>query len=307
MKKYELGYGVIVPMVTPVTPQNEIDLSGVSNLVEHIISGGAAPFILGTTGESASIAEEDRIGFVKKMVEVSGERSYTYAGISSPSLKTSIHAAHQYFDLGVDAVVAHPPAYYQLSDDQLLNYYETLVESIPGPLIIYNITSVTHISIPVKIIDKLSYHENIIGIKDSERDIERFDSSLKLWANRADFAHLVGWGAQMADSLKKGSDGLVPSTGNVTPKEYVDMMAAAEAGDDNKLNELQVFFNQLGAVYQKNRTLGESLAALKVMLHELELCDTYMMPPLTQLKPEDQERVRSEMKKFDLKKLLKAE
>jgi dihydrodipicolinate synthase/N-acetylneuraminate lyase len=301
MDNYKLGHGVIVPMVTPVTANHEIDLAGVSNLINHIITGGAAPFILGTTGESASIAEDDRSGFVKKMVDVAGGRSHTYAGVSSPSLKTSVHSAKQYFDLGVDAVVAHPPAYYPLSDDQLFNYFETLADAIPGPLIIYNITSVTHISIPVKIIDKLSHHKKIIGVKDSERDLERFETSIKLWANRNDFVHLVGWGTQMADSLKKGSNGLVPSTGNVTPKEYVDMMHAAESGDDLKLNELQVFFNELGAVYQKNRSLGDSLAALKVMLNELGLCDTYMMPPLNRLDPEDENRIRSEMKIFDLK------
>ncbi len=300
MNKTKLGQGVVVPMVTPITADHEIDLDGVTNLIEHIISAGAAPFILGTTGESASIAEDDRLVFVKKMVEVANGRSFTYAGVSSPCLKTSVHGANQYFDVGVDAVVAHPPAYYQLSDDQLLNYFETLANSISGPVILYNITSVTHISIPVSIIDKLSHHPKIIGLKDSERDINRFEEALRLWANRDDFTHLVGWGAQMANGLKLGSDGLVPSTGNLTPREYVDMMTAAQENDQARLDELQNLLSDIGAIYQKNRSLGDSLAALKVMLKQFNLCDTYMMPPLNQLGEAEEEKIISEMKLMNL-------
>ncbi len=307
MRKDELGKGVIVPMITPLTSELNVDNRGVSNLIEHIISGGAAPFILGTTGESASIPESDRPGFVQQMVEVAQGRANTYAGISSPSFKTSVEAARHYFDLGVDAVVAHPPAYYPLSEDQLQKYFEMLLENIPGPLILYNITSVTHVSIPVKMIEKLSYHEKLIGVKDSERDLSRMESSLQLWSERDDFTYLVGWGAQMANGLKKGSDGLVPSTGNVTPKEYVEMMAAAETGDDKRLYELQELMGDISAIYQKNRGLGDSLAALKVMLRAMDICEIYMMPPLSNMNESEQSTIISQMQKYNLTTLQETE
>ena len=300
MHKPQLGRGVITPMITPMTETGKIDLESAAKIVDHLISGGTAPFILGTTGESASIPEFARPAFVQTMVNTTAGRSLTYAGISSPSFQTSVIAAEKYFDLGVDAVVAHPPSYFPLDGDQLLNYFETLANTIPGPLILYNITSVTHVSIPLSVIDQLSHHEKIIAIKDSERDLERLHESLKLWSAREDFSHLIGWGAQMANGLLKGSHGLVPSTGNLTPKMYSDLFSAAAANDENELSRLQNLTGEISAIYQKDRTLGQSLAALKVMMHSLELCDPHVALPLQRLGLEEEQIILELMSRYDL-------
>jgi 4-hydroxy-tetrahydrodipicolinate synthase len=300
MLQKETGRGVIIPMVTPFKENGHIDLEAVQKIVDYLIVGGTAPFILGTTGESASIPEKFRPDFVKTMVETASSRVKTYAGISSPSFQTSVDAACRYFDLGVDAVVAHPPSYYPLTDDQLKKYFENLADNIPGPLILYNIPVVTHISIPIDVLDQLSHHDKIIGIKDSERDMERFNRSLELWADRDDFYHLVGWGTQMANGLIKGSAGLVPSTGNLVPKIYRDMMDAFRNGDHQKLEELQNLTDAIGEIYQKGRTLNLSLPALKVMMNALQLCDPYVLPPLAMLAEDDIKQILEAMKKYGL-------
>jgi 4-hydroxy-tetrahydrodipicolinate synthase len=298
MLQSETGRGVIVPMITPFTENGKIDLSAVEKIVEYLISAGTAPFILGTTGESASIPDKYRPDFVKTMVKTASGRAKTYAGISSPSFETSVEAAIQYFELGVDAVVAHPPSYYPLSGEILLRYYVKLANSIPGPLILYNIPIVTHVSIPVAVLDQLSHHEKIIGIKDSERDIERFNQSLELWATREDFVHLVGWGAQMANGLRQGSAGLVPSTGNLVPKMYKEMLDAAKDGNDKNLEELQQLTDKISAIYQKDRTLNQSLPALKMMMKVLDLCEPYVLPPLEMCNEKEKEDIIKLMEEF---------
>jgi 4-hydroxy-tetrahydrodipicolinate synthase len=300
MSEKKLGRGVIVPMVTPFRENGKIDLEATDKIINHLIFGGSAPFILGTTGESASIAETERSAFVETMVKAAAGRTFTYAGVSATSLQTSVEAARQYFDLGVDAVVAHPPSYYPLSDSQMLNYFEMLVESIPGPLIVYNITSVTHVSISLSVLDELSFHERIIGIKDSERDIDRLYQSLKKWADREDFAHLVGWGSQMANGLRRGSDGLVPSTGNITPKLYQDMMEAFESKNNQELDRLQILTDEVSAVYQKDRNLSQSLPALKVMMAAMNLCLPYVLPPLQRLGAEEERLISDKIKVLNL-------
>ena len=301
MNKQQLGRGVITPMITPMTNRGQIDLDSAAKIIDHLINGGSAPFILGTTGESASIAEFERPAFVQTMINVASARSMTYAGISSPSFYTSVQAAEKYFELGVDAVVAHPPSYYPLTADQLLNYYETLANTISGPLILYNIPSVTHVSIPLSIVDQLSHHEKIIALKDSERDLERLHDSLQLWTEREDFSHLLGWGAQMATGLLKGSHGLVPSTGNLVPKMYSDMYIAALKQDEEEVNHLQELTNQISAIYQKDRTLGQSLAALKVMMYGIDLCEPYVALPLKRLGIEEEQLILEQMRKYDFK------
>ncbi|RRN76531.1 dihydrodipicolinate synthase family protein, partial [Pseudoxanthomonas sp. SGD-10] len=159
-------------------------------------------------------------------------------------------------------------------------YFLQLADAVPGPLIIYNIPATTHMSIPVSLLDELSYHDNIVGVKDSERSEKRLDESLQLWKDREDFSHFLGWAGKSAYALINGSDGVVPSTGNAVPAIYYEMCKAVLNGDEKKAYYYQHQSDVLGNLYQNNRSLGESLWALKVLMKELGLCDTHMMPPL---------------------------
>src|SRR5688500_20096489 len=103
-------------------------------------------------------------------------------------------------------------------------YLETLADAIALPLVIYNIPATTHMSIPLNLIDELSHHPNVIATKDSERSEERLKQSLELWKDRNDFSHFLGWAAKSAEALINGSDGLIPSTGNLVPEVYSEMV-----------------------------------------------------------------------------------
>jgi dihydrodipicolinate synthase/N-acetylneuraminate lyase len=276
-KKYR---GTIVPAVTPLNADFSLDVGAVERMLTFLHEHGAVPFILGTTGEAPSLP-----GAVKQMyIRLAGRLKRTgemlYAGISSNCLYDSVDWAHRAFDEGADVVVATLPSYYPLTADQMRKYFEQLADSVAGPLMIYNIPATTHLSIPLEIIDELSHHPNIVGTKDSERNEERLRESLRLWAGREDFSHFLGWIAKAGEALLLGTDGLVPSTANFAPGIYAEMTRAAVDGDMDKVTRLQQVSDQLGASYQAGVTLGESLAALKLIMHREGLCQPYMMPPL---------------------------
>ena len=107
-KKY---HGVVVPMVTPFTDKGEIDIPAAKRVTEHIVAGGASAFVLGTTGEAASVPQHGRAEFVEATVKQTAGRMLTYAGIASNCFKTSDDAGNRYFDLGVDAVLDSAPAF----------------------------------------------------------------------------------------------------------------------------------------------------------------------------------------------------
>ena len=299
MSQTILGRGVIVPMVTPVWKDGDLDIDSIERIIEYLIEAGTAPFIMGTTGESASIPEKKRPVFVKTVVGFVSGRVKTYAGISSPCFQASVEAANSYFDLGIDAVVAHPPNYFPLEGDQILRYYEKLADQIPGPLLLYNNPIVTHFSIPIAVIDQLSHHERIIGVKDSEQDIERLNQSLNLWSERFDFFHLLGWGTTMAYGLLRGSAGLVPSSGNLVPKMHVEMIETAQSGDNHKLEELQKRTDNLLEIYLKNKTVSQALPALKVMMNALNLCEAYVLPPLEMLNGDEKYQILKKMENLN--------
>ena len=277
--------GIIVPAVTPLTPSFDIDTAAVEKIFNSFYEHNASPFILGTTGESASLSIKQKQDYVQAAAEHKKDGSVLYAGISSNVIPESIEFAKYCADNGVDAVAATLPSYYALSESQMKKYFEQLAEAIPLPLIVYNIPSTTHMSIPLHLIDELSHHPNIIATKDSERSEERLQESLRLWKDRQDFGHFLGWAAKSADALFGGSDGLIPSTANLFPGIYERMMQAVAAGNKELANEMQAQSDAGGNLYQSGRTLGESLWALKVLMSERDLCQPIVMPPL---QPQDE-------------------
>ncbi|GAB3917529.1 dihydrodipicolinate synthase family protein [Larkinella terrae] len=289
-KKYR---GVVVPLVTPLTEAFRLDEAAVERIVANLQANGAMPFVLGTTGEATSLPLSVKKAYVKKAARLKTADTVLYAGISSNCLEESVEFANYCFDLGVDAVAATLPCYYTLSESQMKRYFEQLADRLNGPLIMYNILATTRMSIPVAVIDDLSYHPAIVGIKDSERNADRLTESLNLWANRPDFSHFMGWAARSADALLAGSDGLVPSTGNLIPVIYRDMLKAVEEGDSEKAFYHQNQSDVFGHLYQSGRTLGESLWALKVLMQEYGFCGTTVMPPLQALSKSEETQLKT--------------
>lgn len=294
-KQYQ---GVIVPMVTPFKDDGKIDIPAAERIVSYLIENNTFPFILGTTGESVSIPNEERVPFVKSVVKIVNGRKMIYAGIGGLCVDDSIRAGRAYLDSGVGAVVAHLPGYYQLTPDQMKIYFEKLADAVDGPVMIYNITSTTHMSIPIDVIKYLSEHPNIIGIKDSERDQNRLELLVTYCSSRDDFSHVIGWGAKSMYALSTGSDGLVPSTGNVVPGLFGELYEAVRRENMSEAEALQQLTDKIAAIYQQGKTLGQSLAALKVMMEEKGLCGPHMLPPLTRLSQKEEQEIREAVRRI---------
>jgi dihydrodipicolinate synthase/N-acetylneuraminate lyase len=288
-KKYR---GVVIPAVTPLTGDYQLDHAAVERIFESFRKRKVYPFILGTTGEASSLVFSLKIELLKLAGKLKQTGDTLYTGISSNVLLESVALAKHSFDNGADVVVATLPSYYALSESSMLRYFEQLADAVPGPLMIYNIPATTHMSVPLHIVDQLSHHENIVGLKDSERNDDRLNQAIQLWKDRKDFSHFLGWAARSADALLAGSDGLVPSTGNFHPGLYHRLYEAALNDDAGKSNQLQRLSDQLGSLYQEGKSLGESLWALKVIMKELAMCETVVMPPLYAMSKEEEFRIR---------------
>ena len=285
-------HGVVVPMITPVTDKGELDETAARRVIDHMIAGGVdGIFVLGTTGESMSTPYALRNRLVSMLVEHVAGRAQTYAGISNNILSHSVEAAQLYASLGVDALVAHPPFYYPLTPDELLEYYTALADRMPGPLLLYNMPATTRISIPLDVVEKLSRHPNVRGLKDSERDAERQQAGVEMAAGRDDFVFFTGVAAYATQALKWGADGAVPSSGNLVPALCSAIYAYARAGGWAQAEEAQRKSDAVAAAYQEGRTLGQSLAGLKYVMSLQGLCEPAMLPPLRALPADERRRV----------------
>ncbi len=279
-KKYS---GLVVPMVTPLA-EGRVDRDAVCRIVEHLIAGGTAGvFVLGTTGEGPSIPAEQKQELVEIMVRQTRRRAVTYAGISDNCFDHSVRAARTYLALGVDAVVAHVPWYYPLEDREIRRYFQALADAIDGPLLLYNIPKTTHVSLSIETVEELSRHPCIVGLKDSADDPVRMEQMVKRLAPQDDFCYLLGCAKWSAKALLLGADGIVPSSANLVPHLYRQLCEQARCGNQTAAMELQEQTDQISLLYQKNRSLGQSLAALKLMMSLAGFCRPEMSRPLEPL------------------------
>lgn len=302
MKTLNKYHGVVVPMVTPITKNNEIDIDAVKRIINNFAQYNVSALIMGTTGEGNSVSVESGVKMIKAASEAAAGRITIYAGLAGNCISEQYDAAEKFIEAGADVIAATLPCYYSLTPKQMYEYYKNLADTLTAPLMLYNITITTHMSIPLDVIEKLSHHPNIVGLKDSENNIQRMEEALTLFSDREDFAYFCGCAANSAKALSLGADGIVPSVGNYLPKIYNDLFEAGISGNTEIADDLQAKTIEIGKINTDNLTLGESLAGLKVIMKMYGLCETYMLPPLTELEEKNviniQNKVRDIINKY---------
>ena len=296
-KKY---CGVIAPLVTPVTKSGQIDEDSVERLIDYVIDADNYPFILGTTGEIAYNSQSNREKLAQIAVRQVNGRKTLFAGITSNCIESTIETAKIFAEFGVDVFVVHLPYFLPLTHEQMQNYFENIANSSPKPIMIYNITSITHMSIPVEVIEKLSYHPNIVGLKDSERDWERHQRMTDLFRDREDFVLFIGWTNKSSESILMGFDGIIPNTANIIPKLFHSLYKAASIGDTKKAFKFQEKSEELSELVQNNRTMTRTIPELKAIMNHLNICSPFVLPPLEELEAQKAEKLVSDFKSLDL-------
>jgi len=297
--KTELKYqGAVVPMVTPVTAAGAFDEAAAERLVDFLVAGSVAGvFVLGTTGEGAAVPRAARQRLVELTVARVNHRALVYAGINEPHPE-NISTGNAFLRAGADVIVARPPVSHPV--DQLLPWYRALLDGLEGPLIIYNIPTTTNVSIPLDVIESLLGHPRLAGMKDSENNPGRHQELLRRFGGRPDFSIFVGVGALMENGLKLGAVGIVPSVGNLIPEVCQGLCASAQRGDWAASAKQFSRMNTVAALYQKGRTLNESLAALKAAVSCRGLCAPHMLPPLQPISEAELASVRDQMSQLQL-------
>lgn len=293
--------GAVVPLVTPATDAGQIDFAALDRLIETQIAGGVEGIlILGTTGEGPCVPQALRRPLVEHAVRTARKRILVYANVAENSLADAIASMKEYFAAGADAVAALPPFYYPPQPAELAGWFRALLAAAPGPVVIYNIPLTTHVSIPLDVIGELIGHPKLVGIKDSENDPKRHEELLKRFGGRKDFSIFIGVGALMAQGLKQGADGIVPSSGNLIPKDCQQQVESARSKDWPAVDAGAARQSEVTAAYQKGRTLAQSLAALKGLLHHRGICSPYVFSPLLPVSPSELAELLAGLTKLNL-------
>lgn len=289
----------IVPLLTPVTADHQIDEPAVARIIGHILDGGCQGLMVcGTTGEFASMSVAMRLRLVELAVSAARGRAVIFGGIGDNSPAHSLTLAQGFLAAGVDAVVANLPSYYPLTPEMIERYFADLADGINGPVYLYNIPQTTRQSIPLDVIGRLSQHPRIAGIKDSEPDGARQEELCRMFAGRPDFAVFCGSVPFTSRAMRAGADGFVPGAGNFVPALTRRLMDLEVAGDEEGADAVQFKINAINAIYQKGRIISQVFGALKAVMEIQGLCSRHVFPPLLPVGDAEVEQLRAQLREL---------
>jgi 4-hydroxy-tetrahydrodipicolinate synthase len=287
--------GAVVPMITPITAAGGLDVTALDRIVSALLAGGVEGiFVLGTTGEGVNVPKPLRKLLIEQTVARVKNRILVYAGLGDIQ-SGDVSEANEFFRIGADAVVVHPPISNPVPAGELYGWYRALLDQLDGPVILYNMPPTTGVSIPLDAIEKLVSHPRVVGIKDSENNPKRLEELLRRCGGRSGFSIFVGVGALMQQGLRLGANGIVPSVGNLIPDVCQNLYLSARRGDWSRAENYFSQMNEVSALYQKGRTLNESLSVLKAAAHCRGLCEPHVLPPLLPLSASAMEKLRTQM------------
>ena len=268
-------------MVTPLKGQDELDITGLEKLINHMINGGIhGLFVLGTTGEAQSLSYHLRYSLAELAIKFVGGRIPVLVGVSDTSYVESLNLAKHAEQCGASAVVATPPYYYTPNQQELTNYYLSLAENSPLPLFLYNMPSHTKVNISVETVLNLSDHENIIGLKDSSGNLLYFQEVVRALKRKEKFSILIGPEEMLMQSILTGGNGGVNGGANMFPKLYVKMYEAAINREIDLMAELQEIILKISSnIYTIGHSGGGYLPGLKTALSYLGICKNVMALP----------------------------
>lgn len=287
-------FGVIPPMVTPLTPDGSLDVRGVERLVEHIVAGGVhGLFLLGTTGEAPDLPYEVRRELVERACRQVAGRIPVLVGITDTVFSESLKLAKFAKSCGASALVAAPPYYFAAGQPELVDYYTRLADGVPLPLCLYNMPSQVKVMIEVKTVVELAKHPNVAGLKDSSGNIGYFNACRYHLRDRKDFAILIGPEEAMGEVVLMGASGGVAGGANLFPRTFVDIYDAAVAKDVDRVRELQERIMRVSSlIYGVGHHNSSFVKGVKCALSLMGICSDAMAAPREPFNAADRETIR---------------
>jgi dihydrodipicolinate synthase/N-acetylneuraminate lyase len=288
-------HGIIPPVVTPLTPNGQLDEPGLAKLIEHLIEGGVhGMFMLGTTGEAPSLAGVLQRQVIASITRLVKGRVPVLIGISHTSLSESVALARCAADAGCHAVVAAAPYYLPLDQGELAGYFRQLATQVPLPLMLYNFPLLTKVVFEPETVRVLLDEQNIVGIKDSSGDLDYFAKIVEVAKGRHRFSLLAGKEGNLHEVIALGGHGGVTGGANIHPRLFVDFYEAAMAKDSKKIAEYSALVNQLGQIYPvAGNRFSAGIAGIKTTLELLGICGGDVAPPIQPVTAEQKKRIQA--------------
>ena len=229
--------GACTALVTPFL-DGKVNYPMAEQLLRRQIEAGVKAIVLaGTTGESPTLSDDEKIELFRRSKEYVGNSCTIIAGTGSNSTAHSVELSKAAEEAGADALLVVSPYYNKATPDGLFAHYLSIAHAVSIPIIIYNVPSRTGVDIPVSVYSRLSKIPNIAGVKEASTNITKIarirsecDPDFCIWSGNDDMTVPI---------MSLGGQGVISVLSNVCPVETVAMAEAALAGDFDTAAALQ--------------------------------------------------------------------
>jgi len=289
--------GVLPALATPLTRDGAVDESAIRRLIEHVLAGGVDGLLpLGSTGETASLDETARRQVLAAVMKAAAGRVPVICGVAQSQFASARADVKAAAELGAIAALVAPPYYYPIDQATVLAFYRKLAAGSPLPILVYNIPQNTKVVIEPATLATLAHEGSVVGIKDSSRDFDYFESVCVAMRDLPEFRIFTGSDSMLFAALAMGGSGTICATANVAPGWVVRLFDAFERGDWAGARGHQDSIIQLASAIRA----GVFPAGIKAALHLQGVCDPWPAAPVAALDEPAVGRLRESLAKWDL-------
>ena len=288
--------GAGVAIITPFHEDGSVNYNKLEELIDFQCNNGTDSIVIcGTTGESATLSEEEHVECIKKAVEFTKGRVPVVAGTGSNSTQTAIELSVAAVEAGADGLLVVTPYYNKATQAGLVQHYTAIAEAAKAPIIMYSVASRTGVNIaPETAATLVKNVDNIVGIKEASGNISQIAKIMNLTDGKIDL--YSGNDDQIVPIMSLGGIGVISVLSNVAPQQTHDICAKWFAGDIKGSTELQLkaiplidaLFSEVNPIPVKKAVnlMGYEVGGLRM--------------PLTELTKPNEEKLVKAMKEFGI-------
>ncbi|MCC6545124.1 MAG: 4-hydroxy-tetrahydrodipicolinate synthase [Nitrospirae bacterium] len=287
--------GSFVAIITPFR-NGKIDEKAYSDLIEfHVANGTDGIVPCGTTGESATLSNDEHNRLVRITVEAAAGRVPVIAGTGSNSTDEAIYFTKYAKECGADAALLITPYYNKPTQEGLYRHFRAIAEEVDIPIILYNVPGRTGVNMFPSTVARLAEEiENIVSIKEASGSMTQICEIYRLCGERLSI--LSGEDAINFPVLASGGKGMISVTANIVPKEMGDMWDAFKSGDMARARQIHYSIFDLHQIM----FVETNPIPVKTALAMMNKCSEEMRLPLCPIADGNRDRLRESLNRYGL-------
>jgi len=287
--------GSMVALITPMLEDGSLDENSLRRLVDFQVAQGTDAIVaVGTTGESATLDEEEHCRVIQQVVEHAAGRIPVIAGTGANSTSEAITLTRCAQAAGADACLLVTPYYNKPTQEGLFLHFKAVADAVEIPQILYNVPGRTACDMLPETVQRLAALENIVGIKEASGDLQRVRRLLDLCGEK--FALYSGDDATAREFMLLGGHGVISVTANVAPRLMHEMSLAVLGGDSERALAIDTRLQGL----HRSLFVESNPIPVKWAVSEMGLAPKGIRLPLTWLSEAAQPEVREALRQAEV-------